>query len=198
MDEEFDTVIHPHPPLPLPHLRYESHFEVNPIRIDPIIDIVVRLDPITVHIARIGLLCAEAPVNEYVLNTSQPKCFEGRPQAFQEPTPSQSEPEPAPYFFQSRPVITGRQRSRRRVESRNSLHSILSGTSLNVNINAVIPSFSRLREASILRSSQTLSRGTCHSPCVFFDALRRVARAGGLFDTVTVAAPGTRIRSSRS
>ena len=71
MDEEFDTVIHPHPPLPLPHMWYENHFEVDPIRIDPIINTVVRLDPITVHIARIGLVRAEAPVDEYVLNTSQ-------------------------------------------------------------------------------------------------------------------------------
>jgi hypothetical protein len=32
MDEEFDTVIRPHPPLPLPYIRYENHFEVDPIR----------------------------------------------------------------------------------------------------------------------------------------------------------------------
>jgi hypothetical protein len=150
MDEEFDTVIHPHPPLPLPHLRYENHFEVDPIRIDPIIDIVVRLDPITVHIARIGLLCAEAPVDEYVLNTSQPKCFDGGPQAFQEPTPSRSEPEPASYFSQCCPMVTGRQRSGGRVESRNHATSMMSGTSLNVNAKAVIVNFPRLPESSIL------------------------------------------------
>jgi hypothetical protein len=73
MDEEFDTVIRPHTPLPLPQLRYENHFEVDPIRIDPIINTVVRLDPITVHIARIGLLRAEAPVDEYFVNTGKPK-----------------------------------------------------------------------------------------------------------------------------
>jgi hypothetical protein len=75
MDEEFDTVIHPHTPHPLPHMRYENHLEVDPIRIDPIIN----TDPITVHIARIGLVRAEAPVDEYILNTSQPKCFDGSP-----------------------------------------------------------------------------------------------------------------------
>src|ERR1700730_14032140 len=162
MDEEFDTVIHPHSPLPLPHLRYENHFEVDPIRIDPIIDAVVRLDPITVHIARIGLVRAEPPVDEYVLNTSQQKCFDGSPQAFQEPTPSRSEPEPASYFFQCCPMITGRQRPGGRVESRNHTTSMMSGTSLNVNIKAVITRFPRLREPSILRSSQTFSRGTCY------------------------------------
>jgi hypothetical protein len=143
MDEEFDTVIHPHPPLPLPHMRYENHLEVDPIRIDPIINTVVRLDPITVHIARIGLVRAEAPVDEYVLNAGQPKCFDGNPQAFQEPTPSRSEPEPASYFFQCCPVIAGRQRTSARVESRNHTTSMMSGTSLNVNIKAVIASFSR-------------------------------------------------------
>jgi hypothetical protein len=96
MDEEFDTVIHPHPPLPLPHMRYENHFEVDPIRIDPIINVVVRLDPITVHISRIWLVRAEASVDEYVLNTGTPKCLDGSPQAFQESTPPRSEPERLP------------------------------------------------------------------------------------------------------
>jgi hypothetical protein len=74
MDEEFDTVIHPQSPLlPLPNMRYENHFELDPSRIEPIINIVVRLDPITVHIARIGLLCADASVDEYVINASYPK-----------------------------------------------------------------------------------------------------------------------------
>src|ERR1700722_3883634 len=162
MDEEFDPVIHPHPPLPLPHMRYENHFEVDPIRIDPIINTVVRLDPITVHIARIGFLRAETPVDEYVVNAGQPKCFDGGPQAFQEPAPPRSEPEPASYFFQCCPVITRRQRTSARVESRNHTTSMMSGTRRNVNSNAVIVSSPRLSEPSILRSSQTVSRGRCH------------------------------------
>src|SRR5580700_7092978 len=158
MDEEFDTVIRPHPPPPLPHMRYENHFEVDPIWIDPIINAVVRLDPITVHIARIGLLRAETPVDEYVLNTGKPKCFDGGPQAFQDPTPSRSEPEPASYFFQCCPMITGRQRPGGRVESRNHITSMMSGTSLNVNTKAVIVSFS-FAEPSILRSKPNLEIG---------------------------------------
>jgi hypothetical protein len=149
MDEEFDTVIHPHPPLPHPLMLYENRFEVDPIRIDPIINTVVGLDPITVHIARIGLLRAETPVDEYVLNTGKPKCLDGSPQAFQEPTPSRSEPELASYFFQCCPMITGRQSTSDRVESRNHTTSMMSGTSLNVNIKAVIVSFARLPEPSI-------------------------------------------------
>src|ERR1700730_13124810 len=149
MDEEFDTVIHPHPPLPLPHMRYENHLEVDPVSIDPIINIVVRLDPIAIHIARIELLRARTPDEKDVVNTSQPECFDGGPQAFQEPTPSRSEPEPASYFFQCCPMITGRQRPGGRVESRYHTTSMMSGTSLNVNIKAVIVSSPRLPAPSI-------------------------------------------------
>ena len=46
-------------------MRYENQFEVDPMRIDPIINTLVRLDTITVHIARIGLLRAETAVDEY-------------------------------------------------------------------------------------------------------------------------------------
>jgi hypothetical protein len=85
MDEEFDTVIHPHPPLPLPHMRYQNHFEVDPIRIDPIIDIVVRLDPINVHISRIGLSMrklpsmnmSSIPASQYALTAAR-KPFKGQ------------------------------------------------------------------------------------------------------------------------
>jgi hypothetical protein len=58
MDEEFDTVI---PHIRFRTCRYESHFEVNPIRIDPIINVFVRLDPITVHIARISFSVQKLP-----------------------------------------------------------------------------------------------------------------------------------------
>src|SRR5260370_19208348 len=141
MDEEFDTVIHPHPPFPLQLIWYENHFEVDPIRIDPIINTVVRLDPITVDIARIGLLRAEAPVDQYLVNASHPEYFHGSPQALQEPTPSRREPELASYFLQCCPMITGWQRAGGRVESRNHTTSMMSGTSLDVNIKAVIMSF---------------------------------------------------------
>jgi hypothetical protein len=150
MDEEFDTVIHPHPPLPLLHLRHENHFEVDPIRIDPIINVVVRLDPITVHIARIGLLSAKTPVDEYVLDTSQSKCFDGSPQAFQEPTPSRSEPEPPPYFYQCCPMITGGNAPVAGSKAGINTTSMISGTSINVNVKAVIASCSRLRGPSVL------------------------------------------------
>ena len=65
-----------------PHLRNENQFEVDPIRIDPIINIVVRLNPIAIHIARgSGFSVQKHPVDEYLLNTSQPKCFDGGLQA---------------------------------------------------------------------------------------------------------------------
>jgi hypothetical protein len=159
MDEKFHAVIRPHPPLPLPHLRHENHFEVDPIRIDPIINIVVRLDPITVHISRIGLVRAEAPVDEYVLNTGKPKCFDGGAQAFQEPVPPRGEPEPASYFFQCCPMIAGWQRTGGRVERRNHTTSMMSGISRNVNIEAVIVEFPSLAEPRLDDRSKLFQEG---------------------------------------
>jgi hypothetical protein len=74
VDEELDAVIPPHPPLPFPNLRDQNHLEVGPMRIDAIIHAVVCFDPVSVHIAWIGLFRVEAP--------------------------PRSEPEPAFYFFQ--------------------------------------------------------------------------------------------------
>jgi hypothetical protein len=65
MDEEFHAVIGPHPPLPLPNMWDQNHLKIDPIGIDPIVYTIVRLDPVTVHITGIGLLSAEAPVDEY-------------------------------------------------------------------------------------------------------------------------------------
>jgi hypothetical protein len=73
MDEKLHIVIRLHPPLPFPNLRDQNHLEIDPISVDAIIHSVVRFDPVSVHIAWIGLLRAEASVDEYVLNASCPK-----------------------------------------------------------------------------------------------------------------------------
>jgi hypothetical protein len=138
MDEKLHAVICPHPPLALPNLWSENHFEIDPIRIDPIIYSVVRFDPVSVYISRVGLLGAKASVDDNLLNASGPKCSHGGPQALQKPTPPRSEPEPGFYFFQRCPMITGRQGASRAVESRNHPNSIMSGTNKNVNMLAVI------------------------------------------------------------
>src|ERR1700686_365976 len=162
MDEKLHAMIRPPPPLPFPNLRDQHHLEIDPIRIDALIHAVVWLDPVSVHITWIGLLGAEAPVDEYVLNASRPKRTHRGSQSLQKPPAPRSEPESASYFFQCCPMITRRQRPGGGVESRNHTTSMMSGTSLNVNIKAVIVSWPRLSEPSILRSSQTVSRGTCH------------------------------------
>jgi hypothetical protein len=99
MDEKLYAVICPHPPLSLPNMRNENHFEIDPIGIDPIVYTVVRFDPVSVHITWIGLVRAETSINENILNTSRPKCSDGSQQSLQEPTPTRSGPEPASYFL---------------------------------------------------------------------------------------------------
>src|SRR3954469_3096552 len=137
MDEKLRAVIRPHPPLPFPNLRDQNQLEIDPIRVDAIINAVVRLDPISVHIAWIGFLRAETSVDEYVLNASRPKRRHGDSQSLQKPTAPRSEPEPASYFLQCCPMVTRRQCTGGEIESRNHATSIMSGTIEDVNRNAV-------------------------------------------------------------
>ncbi len=153
MDEKLHSVIRPHPPLPFANLRDQNHFKIDPIRIDAIVHSLVRLDPVSVHIAWIGLLRAKASVDENVFNTSRPKRSNCGPQAFQKPTPPRSEPEPASDLFQCCPVITRRQCARGGIESRNHATLIMSGTIYIVNICAVI---ARTRCSSAPRPSPHL------------------------------------------
>jgi hypothetical protein len=46
MNEEFNSMVGPHSPFPLPNLRNEEQLEVDPVGIDAIIDARVRLNPI--------------------------------------------------------------------------------------------------------------------------------------------------------
>src|SRR3979409_2780403 len=91
VDEELAAFIRPHPPLPFPNLRVQNHLEIDPIRVDAIIHFVVRLNPISVHVTWIGLLSAEAPVDEYVLNASRPKRTHRGSQSLQKPPAPRSE-----------------------------------------------------------------------------------------------------------
>ena len=109
MDEKLHAVIRLHPPFPLPNLRDQNHLEIDPIRIDAIINPVVRLNPIFVHIAGIGFLAAEAPVDEYVLNAGRPKSRHRGSHSLQQPTAPRREAETASYFFQCCPMITRRE-----------------------------------------------------------------------------------------
>lgn len=73
MDEKLDAVVSPHPPFPFSDLRGENHLEINPVWLDAIVYAVVGLDPVSVEIAWIGFLGAEASVDKYILNASSPK-----------------------------------------------------------------------------------------------------------------------------
>jgi hypothetical protein len=55
MNEEFDAVIRPHAPSPLPGRPNKDEREIGPIRIDPIVNIHIWFDPVAIYIAGIRL-----------------------------------------------------------------------------------------------------------------------------------------------
>jgi hypothetical protein len=66
------------PPSLLESRREVAQFEIDPIGIDAIIDILARLNPVAVDITGIRLLCTEAAVNVNLLNAGRPKSLDGK------------------------------------------------------------------------------------------------------------------------
>src|ERR1035441_10366313 len=138
MNEEFNPMVTPHPPLPLPHERNQDQTEVDPIRVDAIIDALVGLNPVAVDITRIWLLRTEATVDIDLFDTGGPKSFDGGAEPLQQPPTTGREAEALPDLLQRGLMISRWQRASARVKLRNQrATSIISGTIINVNINAV-------------------------------------------------------------
>ena len=85
MNEELNSVVAPHPPLPLPYHWNQDQFEVDPVGIDAIIDALVGLNPIAVDITGIRLLRTEAAVDIDLFNTGRPKGLDGGAESPQQP-----------------------------------------------------------------------------------------------------------------
>ena len=77
MNEELHPMVTPHAPLPLPYEGNQYQFEVDPVRIDAIIDALVGFDPLAVDIAGIWLLRAETAVDINLHNSGRPKSLNG-------------------------------------------------------------------------------------------------------------------------
>ena len=73
MDKELNAIFYPHPWLPLPRMRNQDQFEVNPVGLDALIHSRIRFHPIAINVSRIGFLRAEAAVNVDLLYPSCPK-----------------------------------------------------------------------------------------------------------------------------
>jgi len=54
-------------------MRRQDQFEVDPVRIEPVVDIGIRLYPVAVNITGIRLFRAKAPVNIDLPNACIPK-----------------------------------------------------------------------------------------------------------------------------
>src|ERR1035437_39618 len=129
MNEEFNSVVAPHAPLPLPHERNQDQFKVDPVRIDAIIDAIVRLNPIAVDITGIWLLRTEAAVDVDFSNARRPKCLDGGAEPLQQPSATGRETEAPSDLFQRCLMISWWQRTGVRVDRKstrlNSSHANL-------------------------------------------------------------------------
>ena len=138
MNEELNPMVTPHAPLPLPYEGNQYQFEVDPVRIDAIIDALVGLNPIALDITGIRLLRSEAAVNIDFLNARLPERLDCGPEPLQQPSTAGRETEAFPDLFQRSLMISWWQPASDGIKSRNQKPpSIMSGTIINVNTFAV-------------------------------------------------------------
>jgi hypothetical protein len=83
-------------------MRNQDQLEIDPVRIDPVIDAVVGLNPIAIDIARIRLLRTETAVDVNLLDAGCPKGADGGTEPFYQPPAARCEPKP---LARSRPAL---------------------------------------------------------------------------------------------
>ena len=137
VDEELNPMVDPHAPLPLSNRPRQDWLEVNPIRVDPFVDVGIWFDPVAVDIPRIRLFGAEAAVNVNLFNARRPKRFDGGLESSQKPSTPRRETKTLCYFRKSRLIIARRQRPGLRVERWNQAIFIISDIGAIVNRIAV-------------------------------------------------------------
>src|ERR1039457_345456 len=111
MDKKLNAMVGPHSPLPLSNVRNKNQLEVDPVRIDAIIDARVGLNPIAIDITRIRLLRTEAAVNVDFLNAPRPKSFDGGAEPLQQPLTTGRETKALPDLLQRCLMISRWQRA---------------------------------------------------------------------------------------
>ena len=77
VDEEFNTFVRPHLPLPFPRMRNVDQLKIEPIGLQTVIDANIGLHPITIHIAGIWLLGTKAAINHNLGDACPPERFDG-------------------------------------------------------------------------------------------------------------------------
>src|SRR5215471_18688633 len=106
MNEELNAMVSPHSRLPLPDMRNQEQFEVDPIGIDAIEDALVGLNPIAVDIPGIRLLRAEAAVDVDLLDPGCPERLNGGAEPLQQPSTTSRETEMLPDLLQSCLIVS--------------------------------------------------------------------------------------------
>src|SRR5579885_3391024 len=108
MDEQFDPVICPHAPSPLPGRLHKDGREIDPVGVDSIIDIRIWLYPIAIDITGVWFFGAKAAVNIDLLDARPPERFHGRAQTPKKPAAPRCEPKMPLYLVQRRLMIARR------------------------------------------------------------------------------------------
>jgi len=76
MHEELDAVVDPHTPFHGSHARSRHQLEVNPRRVKAFVNPIIRFNPVTVSVARLRFLRAEAPIDKNLFRARRPEGFD--------------------------------------------------------------------------------------------------------------------------
>jgi hypothetical protein len=138
MNEKLNAMVCPHSPLPLSHLRNQDQLEIDPVRVDTIVNALVGLDPIAIDVTGIRLLRTEAAVDVDLLDAGCPKGFDGGVEPLLQPLTPRCETKVLCDLLQRRLMISRWLRASARVEDWNQAASIILEIIIDVNTYAVI------------------------------------------------------------
>src|SRR5205823_883501 len=102
-------MISPHPTLPFPGRLCQDGCEIDPIRVDPLVNLRIGLNPIAVDVAWIRLLCTKTPADVDLYNARGPERVHGGAESFQKPSAPRRESQALRNLLHRRSMIARRQ-----------------------------------------------------------------------------------------
>jgi hypothetical protein len=112
-------MVGPHSPLPLPKVRNEDQFELDPVGIDAIIDPLIGFNPVAINITWVRFLRTEATVDKDTFNTGSPKGLDCGAEPLQQPSTTWRKAETIPDLLQRCLMISRWESAGSGVERRN-------------------------------------------------------------------------------
>jgi hypothetical protein len=138
MNEKLNAMLRPHSPLPLAHMRNENQLEIDPVRIDAIIDAFVGLNPVAIDVSGIRSLGAKTTIDIDIRDPGHPKRFDGGTESLQQPPTPGRETKALRDLLQRCLMISRRQCTGRWIKRRYQAAPIISETKAIVNITVVV------------------------------------------------------------